>query len=403
MKIKMTWMKWALISSIFVNIGMAAEVMPGEYVVKLKMGEFGALSGIGSENNLANLSKRLGAPISRVSKDFSVVLVKKNGDSSKTLASLSHSSLVAKVEPNYIYRAMSSDLSWNMENHGQKDCGGRSGIAGVDVSGELANKVTKGSRDIIVAVIDTGVDLEHPALKDSLLKGDARNFFDKTATAQDGNGHGTFCAGVIAAKDAGEPVHGLAQDVSVLPLKFLSDEGAGSLMDAVDAINYAVAKGAKVLSNSWGGGGESEILKSAIAEAGKKGVLFVAAAGNDGTDMDQKPVYPAGYKLDNIIVVAPVTNLGTLPFYSNFGKTSVHLAAPGENVYGLTTGGGYTCLSGSSMSTPHVAAAAALILAKYPTISLAELKNRLIRTSKPLDGLKDKMVGGMLDAARALE
>ncbi len=183
-------------------------------------------------------------------------------------------------------------------------------------------------------------------------------------------------------------------------------DGSGTTADAIRAIDYAIGHGAKVLSNSWGGksDGDNQALSDAIDRARAKGVLFIAAAGNDGSDNDgNDPDYPASFKQDNMIAVAATDEQDTLAFFSNYGKTTTHLAAPGVNVYSTVPGNKYASLSGTSMACPHVAGAAALLWSMHPNWDYKKVKQVLLDTVDPIASLKDKTVtGGRLNILRAL-
>jgi hypothetical protein len=191
-----------------------------------------------------------------------------------------------------------------------------------------------------------------------------------------------------------------------MPLKFTNNKVQGSLDGAIKAIQYAVKMGANIINASWGSEDSSKILSDAINEAGKKNILFVAAAGNNSRDNDSnltKPVYPASFNLPTVISVASINQKGDLSYFSCYGSQRVHLAAPGENIWSTWMDGGYKKQSGTSMSAPFVAGAAALLLAHEPTLSALEIKERLIKTAAPLKSLQGKTLSqGRVDAGFAL-
>jgi subtilisin family serine protease len=193
-----------------------------------------------------------------------------------------------------------------------------------------------------------------------------------------------------AVGNNGIGVVGVNWHVKLLPLKFLSSGGSGSTDDAVLAINYAVMMGAKVINASWGGGGPSEALRLAIQAAGDAGVVFVAAAGNSSGNNDVFPNYPSNYDLPNIVAVAATDAFDRLAFFSNYGATSVDLAAPGVDIYS-TMPGGYGYLSGTSMATPHVSGALALIFGRFPGIGAVDAKALLLSRVDP-----DTAIAGMV-------
>ncbi len=348
----------------------------------------------------------------------------------KLIKKLKSLSGVERVEPNFIYHITKTvndtfyPKLWALKNFGQTDSGGVIGIAGVDINVENAWNLTTGSKNIVVAVIDTGVDFSIQDLKDNAWTNlkeanglpqvdddkngyvddiHGYNFVAGNGDATDDNGHGSHCSGTIGAKGNDKfGVVGVNWQTSIMAVKFISHDGSGTLENAIKAIDYARLNGARIMSNSWGGGGESLILKAAIEEAEKAGILFVAAAGNDGADNDKKAFYPANYPVDNIISVASVNNRAHLSNFSNFGLTTTHIAAPGENILSSTPNG-FETLSGTSMATPHVAGVAALILAFEPQLKLQEVKARILNNARPLFRLKNKIAShGMLDAFAAL-
>lgn len=282
---------------------------------------------------------------------------------------------------------------------------------------------TVGSASVVVAVIDTGIDLSHPDLANNVwtnveeisgngIDDDNNGFVDdvhgfdfsnRDNDPSDDNGHGTHCAGIIGASgNNAEGIAGINWSVSLMPLKFLDGSGAGSTSDAIDAIDYAIQNGAKVISASWGGPSNSLALQSAIGRARDAGVLFVAAAGNDGSNTDVYPNYPSGYPLDNVISVAASNAQDTLASFSNYGVTSVDIAAPGVNIVSTYPGGGYATLSGTSMATPHVAGLAGLVWSQFPNAAYTEIRAHVLSGDLVPGLLKKLSTGSRINAARAL-
>ncbi|MFL5815821.1 MAG: S8 family peptidase [Bdellovibrionia bacterium] len=275
----------------------------------------------------------------------------------------------------------------------------------------------KGSKSFIVAVIDTGADYNHKDLSFNMWRNPKPtdkqdvvgfDFVHNDGLPYDDNRHGTHTAGTVGAVGGnGVGVSGVAQRVSIMALKFLSGEGSGTTADAVRAIDYAVGHGAKVLSNSWGGKGDqgNKVLSDAIERARTKDVLFVAAAGNDsGNNDDPKQAdYPAALKNDNIIAVAATDSNDSLAKFSNYGAKSVHVAAPGVNIYSTIPGDRYSMLTGTSMACPHVAGAAALVWAKNPTWNYQKVKAALMSTADMVPSLKGKTItGGRINVLKAM-
>ncbi|HEX8559570.1 MAG TPA: S8 family serine peptidase [Pyrinomonadaceae bacterium] len=311
---------------------------------------------------------------------------------------------------------------WGLANTGQR--GGRSEA---DVSALAAWGKTKGSRKVVVAVLDSGVDYTHPDLVGNMWRrpADMEMYFDEqlgvvddhdgfSAVASerdpmDENGHGTHCSGIVGAEgDNGLGIVGVNWQVEIMPLKFMNSRGFGSTKDAIEAINYVIARkkegvNVRVISASWGSPARSRALEDVIRKAGEADILFVAAAGNDGADADRRPHYPSGYKLPNVISVAALDRRDELAGFSNYGAKGVHLAAPGKEILSTWLGHAFEEHSGTSMATPFVAGVAGLVLSVEPNLSVRELRERLFSTADRLDSLKGKVVtGGRVNAARAV-
>jgi subtilisin family serine protease len=264
-----------------------------------------------------------------------------------------------------------------------------------------------GDKQMVVAVIDTGIDYNHEDLafnvwrNPSPTKNDVAgyDFIHDDGLPFDDQGHGTHCAGTIGAVGRnGKGLSGVSQRVSIMGLKFLSAEGSGTTDGAIKAIDYAVKNGAKVLSNSWGGPGgpENKALYDAIERARAAGVLFIAAAGNESSNNDDsaRASYPAGFDNENLIAVAATDQNDKLASFSNYGKKTVHVAAPGVNIYSLAPGGGFASMSGTSMACPHVAGAAALLWSKNPTWDFKKVKETLMTTGDAVPGLDSRTITG---------
>ncbi len=307
------------------------------------------------------------------------------------------------------------------------------GMADIGVKEAWQMTSTKGSPDMIVAVIDTGVDYTHEELAENMWRnpGESGNGKEINGVDDDGNGfvddvvgwdfagkdnkpyditsgfmgnpgHGTHCAGNVAARsDNGKGIVGVAPNVKIMAMRFISEKGSGTSEDAVLAIKYAVDNGAKILSNSWGSegdDGDGQIVKDAIQYALDRGVLFVAAAGNGhngvgyNNDTDPKPAYPASYDHDNIISVAAIDRNNRLGSFSNWGLKTVDIAAPGVDVYSSIPKNKYMNMPGTSMSCPHVAGAAALYWSHNPGKSWLEVKEAILSSAVAIPVLKGKAV-----------
>jgi hypothetical protein len=292
---------------------------------------------------------------------------------------------------------------WGLQNFGQA-VNGTIGLADADIDASEAWSVSTGSQDVVVGVIDTGVDLDHPDLAGNLWTNtdeipangaddDGNGYVDDVHgwdfvnddnDPNDDNGHGTHVAGTIGAVgNNGVGVAGVNWTVRLMPLKFLNAVGFGTTADAIEALSYATANGAVVTNNSWAGSDFSQAMRDAIAQADAAGSLFVAAAGNDGLDLDAYPDYPAAYDLPNILTVAATDAGDTRAWFSNYGRRTVDLGAPGVNVYSTWKGNSYRYASGTSMATPHAAGAAALVRAALPATTALGVKALLLRTVDP--------------------
>ncbi len=305
-----------------------------------------------------------------------------------------------------------------------------------------------GSRSVVVGIVDTGVDIGHPDLQANIwvnpyeVAGDGIDndgngyaddtngwdFFNNDRTVYDGSGdeHGTHVAGTIGGSGGnGVGVAGVNWAVTMIPAKFLGPSG-GSTTGAIKAIDYLTdlknrhGVGIVASNNSWGGGSYSSALHSAIIRAANAGILFVAAAGNGGADgvgdnNDAVASYPSGYSTlqgtttqgpaayDSVISVAALTSSGTRASYSNYGATTVDIAAPGSGIFSTLPGNTYGSYNGTSMATPHVAGTAALYASVFPQASAAAIRTAILSTARPTADVSGKVsTGGRLDTAAAV-
>ena len=312
-----------------------------------------------------------------------------------------------------------TEEQWGLKNTGQAN-----GTAGVDIGAESAWQVTKGSRSgPIVAVIDSGVQVNHPDLAANIftntqeIAGDGidndqngvvddvhgYNAAADSGNPKDDNGHGTHVAGTVGAVGGnGKGVVGVSQEAQILPIRFLGEEGSGTTADSIKAVLYASKMGARITNNSWGGNQFNQLLFDVLADSP---ALHICAAGNEAYDNDLRPVYPASYELDNIVSVAAHDRNGDFPKFSNRGETTVDVAAPGVSILSTYKGGKYKLLDGTSMASPHVAGAAALIATEFPEITNHDLRFRL---ENNLEALPEKfgsriVTGGRINVGLALE
>ncbi|MEO8647899.1 MAG: S8 family serine peptidase [Acidobacteriota bacterium] len=314
------------------------------------------------------------------------------------------------------------EQQWALNNVGRDG-----GKEHADINALKAWLKTQGSDQVVVAVLDTGVDYTHkdlvanmwlrpdnvPQYSDDELGtfNDLQGFDANTNAADpmDDNGHGTHCAGIIGAEgDNDEGIAGINWNVQIMPLKFLGRGGFGTTKNAIEAINYAIDRKQKgvnvrVINASWGSTQRSKALEDAIRAAGEQGILFVAAAGNDGSDNDKRPHFPSNYDLPNVISVAALDRTDSLASFSNFGLKTVHIAAPGRDILSTWINDEFREASGTSMAAPQVSGVAALILAAEPKISVEKLRERILKSVDKIDALSGKIAsGGRINAAAAL-
>lgn len=293
-------------------------------------------------------------------------------------------------------------------------------------------------QDVMVAVIDSGLDIYHSQLRDRIAFNDGEMGVDRQGRDRrlnkiddDGNGfvddyagydfvadsprikdynyHGTHVSGIIAASHndklgrAAEYVQGVAPEAKILPLAFINETGGGHLGDAIRAIDYAVLRGAKVINASWGGPICSEALKEKVAELKDHGILFIAAAGNGspGVNIDQKPKYPASFNMPHQITVGSISPYNGMANHSNYGYHSVTLFAPGVDIYSTVPGSGIEAMSGTSMATPFVSGAVALLMSRWPQATVAEIK-QVLQNSVSQDKYYMNATQGRLNIAHAL-
>ncbi|MEP3479322.1 MAG: S8 family peptidase [Fuerstiella sp.] len=271
---------------------------------------------------------------------------------------------------------------------------------------------------IIVAVIDSGVDYRHPDLQANMWSRGGQvgyDFYDEDNDPMDEQNHGTHVAGTIAGVGNNEVgVVGVAWKTQIMAMRFLGPDGSGATSDAVRCIDWAVANGAHILNNSWGGPDSSPELVEAVARAERQGVLFVAAAGNTGgtgNNNDQRPSYPSSLRSKNVIAVGAIDENNARGSFSHYGRQSVDIGAPGVQVLSTTRNNTYESFSGTSMAAPHVAGAAALVWAKtfqdpsQDPDQMVKVRDLIYENARPVPALENfwghtapaKIPGGVLD------
>ncbi|HJQ69657.1 MAG TPA: S8 family peptidase [Blastocatellia bacterium] len=341
------------------------------------------------------------------------------------IAELSANPSVEYVEPNYLIYPQSTTPNdtyfyeqWGLFNNSRP---------GSDIGATRVWDITQGSQDVVVAVVDTGADLSHPDLAANAwvnpgeVEGNGVDD-DRNGFVDDVNGwnfrnnnnrlirdteedyHGTHVAGIIGASgNNGAGISGVAWRVKLMSLKFIGNE-SGSTVDAAKAINYVIDQkrrgvNVRVINASWGGSRGSTSLQAAITAAGQAGILFVTAAGNGGDDgvgdnIDEQPDYPASWSAgsSSIITATALDSDDRLASFSNYGRANVCVGAPGVRVLSTLVGGGYGFATGTSMAAPHIAGIAALIWSREPSLTPAQVRQRIISTGDPVHSLASKSV-----------
>lgn len=381
--------------------GKEAEHEPEELIVKYRTG---------TEARRDEVHKRHGSHRMKEYPNFEMerVKVRPGTTLAEAISEFESDPDVLYAEPNYRVHTMAvpTDPSysqlWGMEK----------------IRASAAWDATTGSANVVVAVIDSGIDVNHPDLKANLwvnqleLNGrpgvddDGNGIIDDiygynaitgSADLTDDVGHGTHVAGTIGAVgNNGIGVAGVNWNVRIMACKFIGPTG-GNEADAISCLHYVAdqkRRGVNIVatSNSWGGGPYSRALSDAIDA--QRDILFIAAAGNDGTNSDTTPTYPACYDLPNVVSVAASTPTDTLATFSQYGRHAVHVAAPGTTIYSTSPGNTYATHSGTSMATPHVSGLAALIKAARPTADWREIKNLLLSGGAPVPVLNTQTVTG---------
>jgi len=279
---------------------------------------------------------------------------------------------------------------------------------------------TTGSKEVIVAVVDSGVDYTHKDLKENMWTNPGEipnngidddengfiddyygwNFADNNADPMDRNDHGTHVAGTIGAVgNNGVGVAGVNWDVSIMAVKGLGEDGSGYTFDLIASVIYASNMGADIINNSWGGGSPSRALTEAVRMSP---ALIVFAAGNDGTNLDIEPKNTT-INAPNVLIVAASNAIGNPAPFTNYGKSTVHVAAPGVSIYSTTPNNNYAFYQGTSMAAPMVAGLAALMKAANPELTASEIKNIIMETTTPTPQWSEMVIaGGIINAANAV-
>ncbi len=421
----------------FISSSSARESVPGEYIVKLKKGVSAKRFFTNSRmKSMIQKRKRL-----RVKKS-KIYRIKVNSRVKiSTVKKLKSHPMIEFIEPNYIYELpkFRKGKAYSLRELPKDDMFGElwglNNTKDTDINAPEAWDKSFGTKKVVVAVVDTGIDLSHPDLKANLWVNKAElngtpnvdddgngyvddihgyDFIDQDSTPEDGHSHGSHCAGTIGAVHDELGVAGVVKNATLMASKIFNARGRTTVAAIVEAITYSADNGAHVMSNSWGGGGASQAIKSSIEYANEKGSIFVAAAGNSSNDNDKRPNYPSNYEIDNMIAVAAYEESGKKAYFTSYGKKTVDVAAPGVDILSTVLNGKYAKYSGTSMATPHVSGVVALLLSMNPDfigekgeklvkLPATKIREILIKTSTKTDALKNISVsGGRVDASKVL-
>jgi len=412
-----------------------AAIVGDEVLVKYRSAPVPIEAGRGARTDiLAAREVVLTAEATRIGRDIPVTLVANypvvgvqrlhvgGGQSVQTvMAKLEMDAAVELVEPNYrVYAYQSQPMSTDPNDLGWPALWGLK-----QVQGPEAWRHSTGSEQVVIAVMDSGLDYTHRDLASNVWRNakeepngkddDGNGIVDDlhginlckgepAGDPRDDLGHGTHVAGTIAALGNNRhDVTGVAWKARVMGVKFLCRDASGTTADAIRGIEYALANGAQIINMSWGGPGRSRALEETIKQADRQGVLVVAAVGNDGLDIDQYPQYPSRFQVPNVIAVAASDPTDHLASFSNWGKQFVHLAAPGVAILSTVPDNKLTFYNGTSMAAPYVTGCAALLKGQKPSLKGAELKEALIQAGDLAPGLDGKLSSGRrLNCGKAL-
>jgi subtilisin family serine protease len=388
---------------LFFAVGTQAQTpnyVPGQVIVKFKKG-----SSIQSFNKGKASAMGMKHQGGWSNMNMHVYGTNKSATVQATIDELKNNPDVEYVEPNYILGKTEVEVGKTMTKSEAAQSGDIQSQAntmsqtGASIHAEDAWAIGVGTATPIVAIIDTGVDLDHEALVDAMwvnpgevagngVDDDHNGYIDdingwdfsqNDNNPNDGDGHGTHVAGIVrgTSEDLFNPG---TPKLRIMAVRFLDDNGSGTTADAIKAIYYAVNNGATVLNNSWGGASYSHALLEAIAYSYQQHTIFVAASGNSSQNADNNPMYPAAYDVPNILSVAATTDADNLAWFSNYGDSKVQVASPGQSILSSYPNDFYVSMSGTSMATPFVSGIAALMSREKPTMWGYQLKTLIMST-----------------------
>jgi subtilisin family serine protease len=426
-------MKYFLAMSLLLSLSLAqASVTPDELIVKLKPGtSLPPLSGIKVQTLFDNIYVLRGKNITVIEQQLKsssiVVYTERNHRSEK-------SELPMPEKSSAIFTPSGTEAQFNDPMLNRVWSFTDAAQNGVSVNAAYKEYGTTNTSPVIVAVVDTGIDYNHEDLKSVVWKNekeipgngiddDGNGYIDDvygintlirdsngkaTSNNMDTHSHGTHVSGTIGAKqNNGIGIAGLASNVRIMGIRTVPNNGDESDVDVAEAFIYAAKNGAKIINCSFGKSkneGKKLIPDTLKYIADNYGVLVIAAAGNDSSDNDRNPTYPASFDNDNLLIIASTSSNGKLSYFSNFGKNTVDVAAPGSNIFSTTPGNKYESMSGTSMATPTTVGLTAEVLSHYPDLTYKQLKDVIMNSVTKVDSFAPKMVsGGRIDLKRALE
>lgn len=409
-----------------VSVVNAQEYVADELIIKYKE------SGSQSSGSFSKMAKSKGLSVKRHWKGLKLqhFSMKPGSDMNATIEELSQDPNVEYVERNYYFNKASLDTPQDVKSFSEFQATATNGTfaqtsANIEVS-QAWNNMSSGDSPVVVAVIDTGLDLNHDAFKDTCaiytnmaeyngtagIDDDGNGYVDdvhgwnfvlNNPLPMDDDGHGTHVSGIVVGtgrdltnlpSSGNECMGAFKSQIQIMPLKFLDGSGSGTTSDAIEAIYYAVNNGATVLNNSWGGGNYSQALHEAIVYTYSKNAIFVAAAGNAGSDNDEFPMFPASYDVPNVLSIAATTSSDYKASFSNFGSGSVHMGSPGVAIYSTIPNGYYGSMSGTSMAAPFISGMAALMLREKPNMNGYQMKSIIIGQGDAVSSLALKTIYG---------
>jgi subtilisin family serine protease len=288
---------------------------------------------------------------------------------------------------------------WSLRNIGQDG-----GQYGADIEASAGWQTSTGAANVVIAIVDSGIDFNHPDLVENLSV-HGWDFVEDSSVIKDEQGHGTAVAGIVAASgNNGVGVAGVMWRASLMSLRVLDETGTGDVAAAVEAIDYAIEHGAHVINLSWGTTGESSALKEAIQRALRQNVVVVCSAGNSSQDIDSTPYYPASFNVRDLIAVAASDGFDQLASWSNWGRKNVAVAAPGVNILTTQKGGGYWNVTGTSAAAPLVTGVVGLLTSSKPWLSVHAISQALDKGARDVTSLAGKLQSeGVVNTRGAFE